>query len=128
MGRSTTFESFPGYTKLQVEAFVKMKLKMDIEWAKKALLKIYDNQTQEEREKGMSIDENEIGFNRLHGPILTAIAKKLKRRQPLIPGEIEKIHFIMPKYAAQAIKFCKRDLMEKHLARYYGRDLEKKLF
>lgn len=116
------FEPFPGFTKIEVEAYIRMKLKEDQDWLKRACVRIYEKQTIEEREKGRSIHYNGVGFNRHDGPLMSSIAKSIKRGRQLSKQEFEKMQEIIPRYSSQIIKMADRENLERRLAKYYGRE------
>jgi hypothetical protein len=90
------------YTKVQTVSFMTMKLKSNIEWAKRACLVIYDQQTHREKITHVSNGKNDWGFNRNDAPLLTHLAAKLKQNR-LTQEDAQVLLIKMPKYARQLI-------------------------
>lgn len=112
-----------GYTKVQVLSFIKMKLKINSEWAKRACLVIFDQQTQDEKKKHLSISgHNGCGFSRNDAPLLSAIACRLRQHRITLE-DLRMLGIYMEKYAAQLVCIadqhdgCSR--LKVHLDKYY---------
>jgi hypothetical protein len=90
-------------TKIQIRDFVKGKLGTDDRWAKQALLKIYQFQTEEEQESEYTKEDNGIGFTGVDGMILSSFAKQLERKKFLSPKQMKIVFRKMPKYWKQII-------------------------
>ena len=73
----------------------------------RAIMLIYDNQTKEEKVVGKSVSHNAIGFNRWDSEEMSAIARKLKRGERLLPNEIIHSKLVMPKYWKQLMDIAK---------------------
>ena len=91
-------------TKAQVREFVKTKLSKDPEWAQRALLKIFEFQTQEEQKAEHTLYHNRVGFTGTDGKILSSFAKQLDRRGSLSEKQMYLLMKKMPKYWAQVVK------------------------
>ena len=76
----------------------------------RAVVLIYDNQTNEEKVWNKSIDWNGIGFNRWDSSEMSEIAKKIKRKEELKQNEIIHARYVMPKYWKQLMKISKRNM------------------
>lgn len=109
-----------GYTKKQIKAFLNSKLRIDSGWARRACLVIFDQQTNAEKNSGISNGHNGIGFNKNDAPVLTGIAKKIKNKRSLTGSEVEKLKHRMPKYVCQIAHLCDRTKLKKALAHYYN--------
>jgi hypothetical protein len=90
-------------TKSQVRDFVRAKLGSDANWAKHALLKIFEFQTAEEKIVEHTHDHNGVGFTGIDGEILTSFAKQLKTRNFLSPKQMALLYKKMPKYWKQIV-------------------------
>ncbi len=95
------------------EKFIKHKLMFDNNWATKALMRIYEFQTMEEREKEMSIWENGVGFDSCDSFILSSIAEFYKKRNFITPKQMDVVHRCIPKYWRQIWDISDQDIMEK---------------
>ena len=67
-------------TKKQQQEFLKEKLSTSKVWALNALVKIYENQTEDEQNSEHTIEANGIGFSGLDGNILSSFATQYKKR------------------------------------------------
>lgn len=80
----------------------------------KALLKsivlIYDNQTEDEKEIGSSVEDNRIGFSKWDAEEMSFIAKRIKNGEALNQNMIVHARHIMPKYWKQLMKISKNNL------------------
>ena len=91
-------------TKAQIQNFVKAKLSSDQVWAKRALLRIYEYQTEDEKMAEETELNNGVGFTGVDGKILSSFAKQLKRTGSLSPKQTVLLMKKMPKYWAQIVK------------------------
>lgn len=129
MGNKRIIPPIVGFSKVQITSFVKMKIGSDPEWAKRACVSIFEQQTQLERQKHISMGHNGAGFGKLDAPLLSHIAAKIRQNR----ATLEDIDFLkckMPKYAAQLICLAHdKDgaaKLKMHLAMYY-RDQKKNM-
>lgn len=76
----------------------------------RAILAIYNNQTDEERATGSSVEDNGIGFTKWDAGDMTAIAKKVAAGKALTPGEIAKSRNKMVKYWKQLMYISQRNI------------------
>jgi len=90
-------------TKTQIKEFVRTKLNSDPRWAKHALLKIFEFQTEDEQEWETTHDHNGVGFTGIDGEILSSFAKQLQKRGFLSPKQMAIVFKKMPKYWKQVI-------------------------
>jgi hypothetical protein len=110
------------YTKIEVVSFVAMKLKSNLNWAKRGCVAIYEQQTPREQKTHISRGRNQCGFCRNDAPLLTSLAGKIKQnRLPIEDHEV--LLKKMPRYARQLIclsyeKDEGKNLL-KHLDMYY---------
>ena len=70
-------------------------------WAKKALVRIYEAQTADEKDSHETLHENGVGFNGHDAQILTKIAKWYNQHGTIGDGYMRILHDRMPKYARQ---------------------------
>ena len=88
-------------TNLQVKSFIQDKLKTNEQWAKRALILISDNQTDEEYNMGSTHVLNNMGFTGADAFILTSFAKQLKHKGWLSPKQMSIVHKKITKYWRQ---------------------------
>lgn len=83
---------------------------------KKCILKIYEFQTQEEKNENKTQEENGLGFNKVDADVMSEIAKKILKREDLTKGELAKAKNKMPKYWRQIMYVCKENLKNNHIS------------
>lgn len=91
-------------TKTQIKGFVKLKLATDPMWAQRALLKIYEFQTIDERKMQNTVYHNGVGFTGTDGKILTSLAKQYQKYGRLSEKQMAILFKKMPKYWMQVVK------------------------
>ena len=96
-------------TKVQIKEFVKKKLSTDPVWARHALLKIYEFQTQEEQRAGDTQFNNGVGFTGTDGRILTSLAQQLQKKRYLSDKQMALVFKKMPKYWIQVVKISDKE-------------------
>lgn len=94
----------------QWESYLKNLLRTNDKALFAATLKIYEYQTEEERNKAKSLEENGVGFAKIDAEELTAIAIKIKNKNPLTQHEYCVMKAKMPKYWKQLMKISKRKM------------------
>lgn len=92
----------------QWETYLKDLLKKSDAAVVQAIVCIYDNQTDEEKSRGESIEDNNIGFSKIDAYEMGSLAKKIKRGEPLTKGELAKSRNKMQKYWKQLMVISKR--------------------
>lgn len=112
-------------TQKQWEAYLKDLLKTNDKALLRAIVLIYDNQTDEEKYKGESVEDNNVGFTKWDAKEMGDIARKLKRGEPLTTGELAKSRNKMQKYWKQLMHISKRQQEQK--AKTEAEALEQKL-
>lgn len=88
----------------QLEAAMKTQITGNIGQAQKALLRIYDNQTNDEKQAGTTIQYNGIGFTGSDSVILSSFARQLKKFNHLSDKQNALLIKKIGKYAGQLIK------------------------
>ena len=90
-------------TKTQIRDFVRNQLASNEIWAKQALLKIFEFQTEEEQQIEATCEHNNVGFTGADGEFLTSLAKQLKSKGFLSAKQMAFVYKKMPKYWKQII-------------------------
>jgi len=118
-------------TKIAVKSFLKYKLGTDANWACRALLAVYANQTATERAAGVTAELNGIGFSGRDAEFLSSLAIALKERGALTGdkdrGQMKWVLKIMPKYHGQiepVIKGDKRIAFEAEAEAFHAANLK----
>ena len=78
----------------------------------RAIVLVYDLQTEREKVAGESIEDNMVGFNKIDAKDLGAIAIKIKAGKTLTEGEIARSRNKMVKYWKQLMWISKRKMQE----------------
>ena len=90
-------------TNNQKKEFIRNKLSSDPRWAKHALLKIFEFQTEDEKEWETTSVHNNVGFTGADGEFLTSLAKQLQKKGYLSPKQMTFVFKKMPKYWKQIL-------------------------
>ena len=101
----------------QWETYLKNLVKNNNKALLKSIVLIYESQTQEEKAKGESIEDNCVGFSKIDAYEMGQVAKKIKSGQPLTKGEIAKSRNKMQKYWKQLMIISKKKADAKKQAR-----------
>jgi len=91
-------------TKKDTSNFVRNQISRSDIWAKKALLKIYANQTDDEQNRGETVEDNGIGFTGADAEILSSFSRQLTTKGWLSPKQMSIVMKKMPKYHRQIIQ------------------------
>lgn len=91
------------YTKKSLVNGLKYQIGHSAEKAKRALLLVYENQTQTEQRNSATIEYNGIGFSSMDAEILSNIAVFLKEEGFVTSRQLLVIKRLMPKYAGQVL-------------------------
>lgn len=90
-----------GYTKKHGIEVLKHMLANYDEWAKRALVRIYDLQTHDEKQSGETHHDNGVGFTGVDAKMLTRVAQYYKKNKFIGDGYMKLLKTKMPKYAEQ---------------------------
>ena len=104
-------------TKGAIAEFVREQLKTNDKWAKAALLKIYDLQTEDEKNIGDTVVYNGVGFSGAHGEIMSSLAEQLQNKGWLSPKQMTIVHKIISKYTRQVIMISNLDKLTAMVAK-----------
>lgn len=99
----------------QWKAYLKDLLKTNDKALLRAIVLIYNNQTDEEKNKGESIENNRIGFSKIDAKEMGDIARKIKAGKALTKGELAKSRNKMQKYWRQLMIISKEQAEAKKL-------------
>lgn len=83
--------------------FIRGKIGSDRNWAIRALVVIYGNQTNDEKNQGVAIHNNRIGFSSLDSKILTELANFYLSRNFLTDKQMQIVFSRIRKYASQIL-------------------------
>lgn len=88
--------------------FLRNLVKTNDRALKRAIVLIYNNQTLEEKDWGVSIDRNNTGFDKIDAYEMGRIARKIENSKPLTKGELAKSRNKMRKYWKQLMIISKK--------------------
>lgn len=93
------------YAKLKTKkariAHIREALTVNNNWAIKGLLRIYNEQTDEEQACEDTMEHNGVGFSGVDGNILSSFSKQIINGRELSLTQMKIVHKVMPKYAGQ---------------------------
>lgn len=112
-------------TQKQWEAYLKDLVRTNDKALLRAIVLIDNRQTEEERAKGESTEDNFVGWTKWDAKEMGDIAHKIKRGEPLTIGELAKSRNKMQKYWKQLMYISKQQQEEK--AKAEALEQEKKL-
>ena len=91
------------YTKTQLITALKAQIPQSREKICRALMLIYDRQTEQEILRGKTIEDNSIGFTVLDADILTKMARFYQSKGFLSYKQLNLVKRLIPKYAGQIL-------------------------
>ena len=97
----------------QVEKYIKQRLSKDTRWATRALVRIYEHQTEDEKVNETTRHMNGVGFNGRDADFLTSLAKQLESRGSLSLKQMSFVHKMMPKYWKQILHISDEEKLHK---------------
>ena len=95
-----------GWTKEEI----KHKLETNQEWLEKAIIAIYDRQTQDEKDSGQTIKHNKVGFSGAHASSCTYYAHWILGGRHLSGRHLVKARKFMVHYAGQLAKIANGEI------------------
>ena len=110
-----------GFTRKEIVSFMRWRIRYDWEWTKKAVLTLYNRQTESEKRKGISDQHNDIGFSGYDAPYLTFVAIRINKKEEFDASEKAEIQRIIRRYGEQMVEASDVDKLEKALHEYYYR-------
>lgn len=87
-------------------AYIREKLSSDEYWAIRGLVRLYEYQTNLEKEFEGESTHNGIGFNRIDRDVLTSFAKFWGKNKYLTGPQMKRLRRVIPKYAGQLHKIA----------------------
>jgi len=90
-------------TKKEQQSFIRTKLTTDRGWATRALLVIFNNQTEDEKATEQTVVENGIGFTGVDAQILTSFARQYTTKGYLSPKQYNLLFKKIGKYWRQIL-------------------------
>lgn len=97
----------------QWETYLKDLVATNDKALKRAIVLIYNNQTEEEKNKEESLEDNLSGFSKIDAKEMGEIARKILKGRELTDGEISKSRNKMKKYWRQLMLISKKQARDK---------------
>ena len=99
-------------TKKQTIAYLRERLGSDNTFAAQHLVKIYQQQTDDEKNMEQSQQQNGVGFTAYDADFLSSLAKQYIERRSLSPTQMALLMKRMPKYAKQILGMVNQRKLE----------------
>jgi hypothetical protein len=93
----------------QQQEFLKSKLQSDVNWANRALFKIYEFQTDQEKNAMNTQEYNGVGFTGFDGEILTSLINFYLANGYFTKKQQELVLRKMPKYWKQVLRISDKE-------------------
>jgi len=92
-----------------VRNYIKQQLGTNSQWALRALVKIYENQTADEQAVGQTTEDNGIGFSGVDSTILSSFAVQVNNGRNLSIKQMNILFKRMPRYHKQIVGLIPAD-------------------
>lgn len=100
-------------TKAAMTEFVQRKLRTDAAWAKKALFRIYNRQTENEKKLRETNEHNGVGFNGCHAFILTELVNHYNKNKFFSSKQMRIVFKLISKYHRQIIEIADNEKLNR---------------
>lgn len=100
------------FTLPEIRTALKRKIAVNRRVRHRALLAIYELQTESEKLEAIAQSQNGVGFSKYDAEDLTIIAEKIEAKKPLTRREEVLLKCKLPKYWRQLMKIAGRDKLE----------------
>lgn len=104
-------------TKKAILEALRKKLAEDYRWAVRALVRIYEMQTDAERNTQQTIEHNGVGFSAFDAEILSSLAEQVKQGRGLSGRQMAIVYKKIPRYHRQIFQISSRERLEQTLFR-----------
>ena len=105
-------------TKKGLQGFIKYMIKTDRRWTLRALIVIYNGQSEEEKRFSASSKRNNMGFNKIDAGRLSKVAERYKRHKCISDGDFTMARALLPKYWEQILNLSNRAVLESQYRKY----------
>jgi len=89
---------------------IKDKVLTNDKWLERAILAIYNKQTEDEKQTEDTRYDNKVGFSGAHATIMSSFAKQLLKGYKLSPKQKAIALKVMPKYSKQLAKIANKEI------------------
>ena len=105
------------FTKTQRVDFIRKKITTDRNWAIRGLLRIYENQTEEEKSCAYTISDNGIGFSAIDSKFLTSVCEFYLKTNFISDKQMSIVFTKIKKYAVQIHSLADIEKLERIMER-----------
>lgn len=119
---------YDGYTSLDRKAFLRMKIGVDLAWAKQALGLLMGQQVTWEVRNNTARGKNGAGPNKVDTPMFTRLWKMYQNQRTVFHDEEKRLMIKIQKYTGQLVELWPLDELDKAACAYYGITPHKKYF
>jgi hypothetical protein len=102
-------------TDAQLKEYIRHKLESHPHWARRALLALYDEQTDTEKEVPTYHISNGWGFSPQDQEFLTSLAQQALREQTFSMKQLGWLYTLLPKYSGQLVKLIRRQQTQEEI-------------
>lgn len=102
-------------TKEKQKTFLKQQLSSRKNWALRALIKIWEYQTEEEKMVGRTMDYNGVGFSGVDSEILSSFAEQYLQKGYLSKKQMKYVYKLIPKYWGQVLEISDKEKLNKQI-------------
>lgn len=103
-------------TTKQFKTVVQAMMIVDDAFLDRVIVQIYKLQTNEEKDKSKSIEDNNVGFTKYDANVMSNIAEKIINGQELTKGERAKARNKAQKYWGQILMICRENWKKQDFA------------
>jgi len=109
-----------GLSRLDLKAFIRMKVGTDLVWAYKALDLLMSQQVSWEVRNNSARGRNGVGANKVDTPMFTRLWKMRKTNNTIFRDEERRLLERMQKYAGQLMDLWPPEELRMRASEYYG--------
>jgi len=107
--------TYRNMTDAQLKEYIRHKLESHPHWARRALLALYDEQTDAEKEDPTVHESNGYGFSPQDQEFLTSLAQQALREQTFSMKQLGWLYTLLPKYSGQLVKLIRQQQTEEEI-------------
>jgi len=115
MRKVTIHPAYRNMTDAQLKEHIRHKLESHPHWARRALLALYDEQTDAEKEDPTVHESNGYGFSPQDQEFLTSLAQQALREQTFSQKQLGWLYTLLPKYAGQLVKLIRQQQTQEEI-------------
>ncbi len=100
-----------GLTKKEKVSHIRKMVATDITWTRRAILALYEHQTDDEKNSELTKENNSRGFNSFDATFLSSIAKQLLAGRRLSEKQLVASRKALRKYSGQLLRIAEAKVM-----------------